>query len=214
MLLFQFSGLYSYANIQTIFEKTKYLKEKYMGRPRKFDYDSDDFYDEILALAMQGLTDAEIADALEDKFGESLSPEVFCTMINGNYDKWSDEENQQRSARLAKVLARGRRKILSVVRGAYLKAALGGKKIKSKTTVTRKMRINGEYTDDEEIQTSETEQELPYNVQALSTFLYHHDPTWRKIERKQDEESSDIPINIRKGVDIDNWIKEQVGEND
>ena len=38
-----------------------------MGRPKKFDYDSDDFYDEILALAMQGLTDAEIADALEDK---------------------------------------------------------------------------------------------------------------------------------------------------
>lgn len=185
-----------------------------MGRPRKFDYDSDDFYDEILALSMQGLTDAEIADSLEDKFGESLSPEVFCTMINGNYDKWSDEENQRRSARLAKVLARGRRKILSIVRGAYLKAALGGKKIKSKTTVTRKMKVNGEYTDDEEIQTSETEQELPYNVQALSTFLYHHDPTWRKIERKQDDDSSDIPLNIRKGIDIDNWIRKQVEDND
>ena len=36
-----------------------------MARPKKFDYDSDDFYDEILALSMQGLTDAEIADALE-----------------------------------------------------------------------------------------------------------------------------------------------------
>ena len=33
-----------------------------MARPKKFDYDSDDFYDEILALSMQGLTDAEIAD--------------------------------------------------------------------------------------------------------------------------------------------------------
>ena len=54
------------------------------GRPRKFDYDSDDFYDEILALSMQGLNDAEIADALGDKFGESLSPEVFYTMKNGN----------------------------------------------------------------------------------------------------------------------------------
>ena len=31
-----------------------------MARPKKFDYDSDDFYDEILALSMQGLTDAEI----------------------------------------------------------------------------------------------------------------------------------------------------------
>ena len=133
-----------------------------MARPRKFDYDSDDFYDEILALAMQGLTDAEIADSLEDKFGESLSPEVFCTMINGNYEAWSDEENKKRSERLSKALARGRRKINSIIRGAYLKAALGGKKIKSKTTVRRKLKIDGVYTEDEEIQTSETEQELPY----------------------------------------------------
>lgn len=34
-----------------------------MARPKKFDYDSDDFYDEILALSMQGLTDAEIGIA-------------------------------------------------------------------------------------------------------------------------------------------------------
>lgn len=185
-----------------------------MARPRKFDYDSDDFYDEILALAMQGLTDAEIADSLEDKFGESLSPEVFCTMINGNYEAWSDEENKKRSERLSKVLARGRRKINSIIRGAYLKAALGGKKIKSKTTVRRKLKIDGVYTEDEEIQTSETEQELPYNIQAMATWLYHHDKDWRKVERKQDEESSDIPINIRKGVDIDNWIRKQVDSND
>lgn len=185
-----------------------------MARPRKFDYDSDDFYDEILALAMQGLTDAEIADSLEDKFGESLSPEVFCTMINGNYEAWSDEENKKRSERLSKVLARGRRKINSIIRGAYLKAALGGKKIKSKTTVRRKLKIDGVYTEDEEIQTSETEQELPYNIQAMATWLYHHDKDWRKVERNQDEESSDIPINIRKGVDIDNWIRKQVDSND
>lgn len=51
-----------------------------MARPPKFDYDSDDFYDEILALSMQGLTDAEIADNLEDKFKTSLPPEVFCCM--------------------------------------------------------------------------------------------------------------------------------------
>ena len=42
-----------------------------MARPKKFDYDSGDFYDEILALAMQGFTDAEIADMLVDKFGVS-----------------------------------------------------------------------------------------------------------------------------------------------
>ena len=190
------------------------IKCENMGRQRKFDYDSNDFYDEILALAMQGLTNAEIADALEDKFGASLSPERFSCMVNGNYECWSKEENEIRSDRLRKVLARGRRKVLSIVRGAYLKAALGGKKIKSKTVVTRKLKMDGVYTDDEEIQTSETEQELPYNVQALSTFLYHHDPTWRKVERKMDEEANDIPMNIKKGVDIENWIKLQVEDGD
>ena len=120
-----------------------------MARPKKFDYDSDDFYDEILALSMQGLTDAEIADALDDKFGVSLSPEAFSSMKNGNYDKWSNEENERRSARLVKVLARGRRKLNSIVRGAYLKAALGGKTIKNKTVTTRKLKIDGVYTEDE-----------------------------------------------------------------
>ena len=153
-----------------------------MARPKKFDYDSDDFYDEILALSMQGLTDAEIADALDDKFGVSLSPERFNCMKNGTYEAWSDEENEKRSARLCKVLARGRRKINSIVRGAYLKAALGGKKIKNKTVTTRKLKIDGVYTEDEEIQTTEGETELPPNMQALSTWLYHHDEEWRKKE--------------------------------
>lgn len=181
-----------------------------MARPRKFDYDSDEFYDEILALAIQGMTDAEIADALQDRFGESLDPETFSCMKNGNYISWNDEENARRSERLLKVLARGRRKTTSAVRGAYLKAALGGKKVKSKTVVKRRLKVDGVYTDDEEIQTSETETELPYNVQALATWLYHHDPEWRKVQRKQDTDASDVPTDIKKGVDIDAWIKREV----
>lgn len=185
-----------------------------MARRPKFDYDSDDFYDEILALAMQGLTDAEIADALGDKFGESLCPDAFGAMKNGTYSKWSEKENERRSARLVRVLARGRRKITSIVRGAYLKAALGGKKVKSKSVVKRKLLVNGEYTDDEVIQTTEGEQELPYNVQALATWLYHHDPEWRKVERKQDVDATDIPLGVRKGVDIDAWIKREIETDD
>ena len=179
-----------------------------MARPRKFDYDSDDFYDEILALAIQGLTDAEIADALEDKFGQSLDPEVFNTMKNGNYVHWSEEENARRSERLKKVLARGRRKTTSAVRGAYLKAALGGKKVKSKTVVTRKLRVDGVYTDDVEIQTSETETEMPYNMQALATWLYHHDPEWRKRSMKKDveeTEESEAPRTLTKDEAKELW---------
>ena len=37
-----------------------------MARPKKFNYDSDEFYDEIFSLAVQGLNDAEVADALEE----------------------------------------------------------------------------------------------------------------------------------------------------
>lgn len=180
------------------------------GRPRKFDYDSDDFYDEIMALALQGLSDAEIADALQDKFGQSLDPETFNCMKNGNYIGWTEEENERRSARFLKVLARGRRKTTSVVRGAYLKAALGGKKVKTRTVVTRRLKIDGAYTDDEEIQTSETETEMPYNIQALATWLYHHDPEWRKVQRKQDTEASEIPMDVKKGVSIDAWIKREI----
>lgn len=135
-----------------------------MARPKKFDYEDDDFYDEIIGIAMQGLTDAEIADSLADKFGVALFPEAFSSMKNGCYVNWTETENQRRSARFIKVLARGRRKITSIVRGAYLKGALGGKKIKSKTVLRRKLRIGGEYTEDEEIQTSETESEMPVDV--------------------------------------------------
>ena len=171
---------------------------------KQHNYDSDDFYDEILALSLQGLNDSEIADALD------LDPDVFGSMKNGNYANWNEEEKKRRSERINRVLARGRRKTTSLVRGAYLKAALGGKKVKSKTVVTRKLRVDGVYTDDVEIQTSETETEMPYNVQALATWLYHHDPEWRKVQRKQDTDASDIPVDVKKGVDIDAWIKREV----
>lgn len=181
-----------------------------MARPPKFNYDSDDFYDEILALSMQGLTDAKIADALEDRFNASLSPEAFCSMKNGNYEKWSEKENERRSARLVKVLARGRRKINSIVRGTYLKAALGGKKLKNKSTTTRRVRLpDGTLTDEEDIHTTVSEIEQPSNIQALATWLYHHDEEWRKVERKQDEDA-DVPTGIEHGVDIDSWIKDKL----
>jgi len=92
-----------------------------MPRRPKFDYDGDDFYDEVLALAMQGMTDAEIADALADKLGDSLSPERFNCMKNGTYEAWTEEENKQRGERLCKVLARGRRPRRRLFRAFALK---------------------------------------------------------------------------------------------
>lgn len=187
------------------------------GRPLKFDYDSDEFYDEIFALAFQGLTNAEIADALYERFNQSLSPSTFTMMINGSYAAWTEEENQRRGARLLGVLERARRKINSIVRGRYLKAALGGIKTKNVTTVNRRMRIDGVLTDDEEIQTSTTEFESSPNVQALSVWLHHHDKEWRMKEGIVEEDYADnnldpqgVPTNIERGIDIASWIDQEV----
>lgn len=187
------------------------------GRPKKFDYDSDEFYDEIFALAFQGLVDAEIADALYEKFHQSLSPATFTMMTNGTYDKWTPEENERRSKRLVGVLERARRKINSIVRGRYLKAALGGIKTKNVTTVTRRMRIDGVLTDDEDIQTSTTECESAPNIQALAVWLHHHDKEWRKKEGIVEEDYADnnidpqgVPTNIERGIDIASWIDKEV----
>jgi hypothetical protein len=174
-----------------------------MARPPKYDYDDDKFYLDIFEAAVRGLNDAEIADEM------NLTPAAFYCMKNGNYDKWSEEENARRSERLVNVLAHGRRKTNSIVRGAYLKAALGGKKVKDVSTTTRKLRDNnGNLTDTEEVSTTTVERELPPNMQALATWLYHHDEEWRKIQKGEDD--SDIPQNVVDGIPIDEWIKEKM----
>jgi len=187
------------------------------GRPPKFDYDSDEFYDEIFTLAFQGLVDAEIADALYEKFHQSIAPATFNDMINGRYPMWSEEDNEKRSKRLKGVLERARRKINSIVRGRYLEAALGGIKTKNVTTVTRRMRIDGVLTDDEDIQTSVTETESAPNIQALAVWLHHHDKEWRKKEGIVEEDYADnnidpqgVPTNIERGIDIASWIDKEV----
>lgn len=66
-------------------------------------------------------------------------------------------------------------------------------------------------TDKAVVQEGETE--LPPNMQAISTLLYHHDPEWRKVERKLDEENSDIPTDINHGIDIGKWIEKEVSDD-
>ena len=96
-----------------------------MAKP-KHDYDSEDFYKRIEALAMNGYTDEEIANEL------NLRREVFTCMKNGNYENWTDKENKRRGECITNVLAHGRTKIVALLRGAYIKGAFGGKKTKSK----------------------------------------------------------------------------------
>lgn len=184
-------------------------KHTSMAHP-KFDYDSDQFYEEIYALAMQGLSDAEIADALSERFGQTLHPDVFGSMKNGTYANWTKEQKERRSERMNRVLARGRRKINSIVRGAYLKAALGGRKTRNKNTTIRAIfNEKGEKIGEAEVQRIESEIEMPPNVQALSTWLYHHDPEWRKVQRGLDMAEDDVPTDVDNGVDIEAWIRKE-----
>lgn len=165
---------------------------KRTGRKPKFDYTSQDFLSSVELYAKKGFTDKEIAYALD------LSPQRFCEK-KGLYPE------------LCEVLARGRATITAAVRAKFLAMAVGG--IKTKSVTKRKLKDqDGNYTGDEEIQSVESE--LAPSLQAMTTWLYHHDEEWRKIERKQDEDASDIPTDIKKGVNIDSWIKEQVKGKD
>lgn len=206
-----------------------------MARRPKFDYDSDKFYDQILALAMQGLTDAEIAFELKDESDPrnpkplGLDPAVFCNMKNGHYANWSEAQNKRRSERINQVLERGRARINSIIRGAFLKSALGGKVIKTKVKQAVKARCDCRFENDgdpvkdcprcggtgwyyvtEQVVVQEVEHELPPDTRALSSWLYHHDKRYREIERKVEKDEDGIPTDIEQGISIEKWINAQV----
>lgn len=175
----------------------------FMALP-KHDYDGDGFYDEILTLSMQGLTNAEIADSL------SLDPETFSTMKNGKYIGWNEEENARRSARILNVLARGRRKVIAAIRGRYLKAALGGIKTKNVQKLMKPvLDENGNNTGENiVIQISETEFESSPNIQALTTLLYHYDPEWRRVQRGEPD-PEEASATTDDGLNIEAWIAKE-----
>jgi len=177
-----------------------------VGRPPLFDYDSIEWYTAITRLAMQGCTDQEIAYGLEDELHIRLSPTAFGDMVRGHYDRWDEETSERRSKELVYVLEHARNRLNSIVRGRFLKSALGGEKIKNTSTTRRRMQIDGELTDNEVIQTTESEMTTQPDRAALATWLYHHDKEWRKIQRgKDDEEGEELPT-ADKGVDINRWI--------
>lgn len=184
-----------------------------MAKP-KFDYDGEEFYQEIERLAFRGMKDSEIAYSLADKFGVDLCPAVFNRMKHGKYEGWNEEKNAKRSELISHSLVRGREEINALVRGKFLKSALGGIVVKGKTVTKRHMVVDGQQTKDLIVETRETEQETPPNMNALATWLYHFDLDWRKIQdKKKDEEDNGIPFDPKKGVSINKWIEREIEEN-
>lgn len=161
---------------------------KKAGRKPKYDYKSDEFLKSVEKYAKKGFTDKEIAYSL------GINPAYFC-------------EIKSKFAELSEVLTRGRASITATVRAKFLSMAIGG--IKTKSTTIRKLKDrDGNMTGEEEVQSIESE--LAPNLHAQSVWLYHYDEDWRKVERKQDEDANDVPIDIEKGIDIDSWIKDKV----
>ena len=167
---------------ERIMQESESTNNGNIGRKPKYDYTGKKFLSLVESYAKKGFTDKEIAYAL------NLYPTYFCE-LKGQHSEISES------------LSRGRAQINAAVRAKYLAVALGG--IKTKNTVTRKLRMaDGTLTDDEEIQT--TESELAPSLQAMSTWLYHHDEEWRRIERNEDldeEVQSDGSIPISKWID-------------
>lgn len=180
------------------------------GCKPKFDYDSDDFYDEIKNLAMQGMTDGEIADSLSEKFGLSLTPGTFCEMKNGNYTLWDKNTQLVRSQRITESIAQGKRRTTAILRGAYLKAALGGKRLHNKsTTIVSLYDTDGNKVGERETQRVESENEMAPNLQAISALLYNYDPEWRSLRRGDPDDENAQGGKGKGGVDIDAWIKRE-----
>lgn len=175
---------------------------------KKFDYDSEEFYDELSNLAMQGMKVSEMAYALADRFGVSLNPVVLNEMKTGCYQPWNAEENARRGQKISEAIARGRERVTSIVRGRYLKAALGGIKIKGKSTRKRHLIVDGQPTEDMVVEVVENEQETPPNIKALSRWLYQNDPEWRRVQRGT--ETDDLPFDPKKGVSIRAWIEKEI----
>lgn len=182
-----------------------------MAKP-KFDYDGIAFYEEIERLAGKGSSESEIAYLLADKFGVDLNPATFNNMKCGNYGNWTKEQNELRSVKIRQSLERGRYQVNSIVRGRFLKSALGGVIVKGKSVTKRHMIVNGEQTDDMIVETRETEQETPPNLQALSTWLYHFDPEWKKVQRGKDEDDN-LPFDPKKGISIQKWIEKEIEDD-
>lgn len=179
-----------------------------MSAQKKFDYDGKDFYTAIGNLASRDFNDYEIAMhigeevrkiienrnnevidnaetpddiVLEDteNIPDSLAPEVFSRMKNGNYDKWTEQENKLRSMLIGQALSQARVKLNLLYKGVYDKLAMGKWKTKTTTKVERNT-INKDGIPYTETTTTTTEQELPPNMQALTTWRFNHDPEFKK----------------------------------
>lgn len=158
-------------------------KKSKAGRKPKYDYRGEEFLSLVESYAKKGFSDKEIAFAI------GIVPQTF-----------SEKKNELKE--LSDVLSRARSTINALVRAKFLAMALGG--IKTKTTTRRKLKDkDGNLLD--ETEECVVESELAPNLSAQSTWLYHHDEEWRKVQKGIDEDTDEA---VDGSISIDKWIND------
>lgn len=154
----------------------------------------------LMDKIMEEDVDPNYLPELEDtsNIPDSLAYETFSRMKNGKYDGWTEQENALRSMLICQVLERARSKLCLVYKGVYDKLALGKWKTKSKTTTTSS-KVNKEGERYEETVTTETEQDLAPNLQALTMWRFHHDKEFR--EEMAAMKKMDVSVEADKGIE-------------
>ena len=164
--------------------------------------------------------DPEVLAKLElestDEIPDNLAPEVFSRMKNGEYDGWSEQENKLRSMLICQALSQARVKLRLFYKGVYDRVAMGKQTTKTVTTVVRDG-FDKEGNKVNDTTTTTTIQELPPNMQALTTWRFNHDPDFRKTlqqMKKMDVSTEDkaidkINVNIVYNKKEDTELQEQ-----
>ncbi|MCC8037280.1 MAG: hypothetical protein LIP02_03970 [Bacteroidales bacterium] len=189
-----------------------------MANP-KHDYDSDEFYALMQRAASVCAYDKDVALILD------IDVETFTSMKNGNYIGWTDKQNERRSKKILKVLARARSQANMKAWDCVMKLGFGATKSRSRSIRGAGLRCHckGKNKDcpdcrgtgwmmadneDAGVIVQETETETPPSLQALSLWLHHHDPNYRVISRGGEVADEDVDYSSD-GLDIDAWIKKE-----
>ena len=117
---------------------------------------------------------------------------------------------------ICQALSRARTNLRLFYKGVYGKLAAGKWKTKATTTVTRNA-LTKDGTPFTETTTTVTEQELPPNLQAISTWRFNHDPEFRKTLQQmrkmdvavEDKNIDKINVNISYNKKEDTELQEQ-----
>lgn len=175
-------------------------EQRKMGRKPKFDYTGEEFLNKISELARRGYTDRDIA---------------FAIGMNETY--FNEKKNECET--ISEALAHARSQLNSTVRGAFLKAALGGRLVKKYSYIQKRCECKGKDPDcpicdgsgwitPEQHRVVEEYEQAP-NLMAQNRWLMNYDEEWKKQMKGNDPsdlnkvEGIDIEVTFNKKEDLD-----------